>query len=106
MSGAIALGQAQADVIFSSTIFWEWFKLRKPAIDHVYQEYRFKVLALVRKNTKDGDGLHLAADGSFDSCGYSALTGKAVMVDLYTKLVIHTSTSSGRNWCALYHLLI
>ncbi|KAK5970117.1 hypothetical protein GCK32_013789 [Trichostrongylus colubriformis] len=34
--------------------------------------------------------LHLAADGSYDSRGYSAEIGKVVIADLCTKLIVHT----------------
>ncbi|VDO38381.1 unnamed protein product [Haemonchus placei] len=34
--------------------------------------------------------MHLAADGSYDSRGYSALIGKVVLAEARTKLVLHT----------------
>ncbi|EYC15178.1 hypothetical protein Y032_0037g3365 [Ancylostoma ceylanicum] len=40
--------------------------------------------------TEEREGLHIAADGAFDSRGYSALIGKVVMVDLETSLILHT----------------
>ncbi|KIH68753.1 hypothetical protein ANCDUO_00908 [Ancylostoma duodenale] len=74
---------------FSDTNFRKRFKLCKPAIDHVYQEYHRKVFATTHSYW-DGEGPHLAASDSFDSRGYSALIGKVVMVDLNTKVMIHT----------------
>ncbi|KAK6057920.1 hypothetical protein COOONC_04522, partial [Cooperia oncophora] len=39
---------------------------------------------------KRGSGLHIAADGSYDSRGYSAEIGKVVVADQCTKLIMHS----------------
>ncbi|EYC15180.1 hypothetical protein Y032_0037g3365 [Ancylostoma ceylanicum] len=74
----------------SDSFFWKWFMWCKPAIEKVYFQHQQKVLDVVRRKYAEREGLHIAADGAFDSRGYSALIGKVVMVDLETSLILHT----------------
>ncbi|RCN53701.1 hypothetical protein ANCCAN_00195 [Ancylostoma caninum] len=89
----------------SDSFFWKWFLLCKPAIEKVYHQHQQKVLDVVRRKYGVGagtkrhfngtpkfrtGGLHIAADGAFDSRGYSALIDKVVIVDLETSLILHT----------------
>ncbi|RCN33235.1 hypothetical protein ANCCAN_20947 [Ancylostoma caninum] len=60
----------------SDSFFWKWFLWCKPAIEKVYQQHQQKVLDVVRRKYGGTEGLHIAADGVFDSRGYSALIGK------------------------------
>ncbi|KAL6738079.1 hypothetical protein Aduo_011667 [Ancylostoma duodenale] len=53
-------------------------------------QHQQKVLDVVRRKYGGTEGLHIAADGAFDSRGYSGLIGKVVMVDLETSLILHT----------------
>ncbi|KHJ80396.1 hypothetical protein OESDEN_19929 [Oesophagostomum dentatum] len=76
--------------MFSKTTFWKYFEYTKDAMDIVYAAHQEKVLDVVRSKNENETGLNLAADGSYDSRGYSALIGKAVVADLATKLVLHT----------------
>ncbi|RCN32297.1 hypothetical protein ANCCAN_21906, partial [Ancylostoma caninum] len=76
--------------LFSKTTFWKYFEWTMAAVDKVYAAHQAKVVEKVRGFNEDGQGLHLAADGSYDSRGYSALIGKVVLCDLRTKLVLHT----------------
>ncbi|RCN34491.1 hypothetical protein ANCCAN_19668 [Ancylostoma caninum] len=76
--------------LISDSTFWKWFKWCKPAIEKVYHQHQQKVLDVIRSRYEGTEGLHLAADGAFDSRGYSALIGKVAMVDLETGLVLHT----------------
>ncbi|KHJ93899.1 hypothetical protein OESDEN_06180 [Oesophagostomum dentatum] len=76
--------------MFSKTTFWKYFEYTKDSVDIVYAAHQEKVLDVVRSKNEHETGLNLAADGSCDSRGYSALIGKAVVADLATKLVLHT----------------
>ncbi|ETN79849.1 hypothetical protein NECAME_18063, partial [Necator americanus] len=64
--------------LFSKSTFWRYFERTKPAVEEVYGRHQSEVLSK--------DGLDLAADGAYDSRGYSALIGKVAMCDLGTKL--------------------
>ncbi|EYB92585.1 hypothetical protein Y032_0192g1360 [Ancylostoma ceylanicum] len=74
----------------SDSSFWKWFKWCKPAIEKVYHHHQQKILEVARSKSAGTEGPHLAADGAFDSQGYSALIGKVALVDLETSLVLHT----------------
>ncbi|KAK6729896.1 hypothetical protein RB195_006757 [Necator americanus] len=74
--------------LFSKSTFWRYFGRTKPALEEVYGRHQSEVLSKVREHNKDG--LDLAADGAYDSRGYSALIGKVPVCDLETKLVLHT----------------
>ncbi|KAK5971324.1 hypothetical protein GCK32_000711 [Trichostrongylus colubriformis] len=66
------------------------FNWTEPAIEDVYHSHQQFVLEMVRGSSGTERGLHLAADGAYDSRGYSALIGKVVIADTRTKLVLHT----------------
>ncbi|KHJ92001.1 hypothetical protein OESDEN_08120 [Oesophagostomum dentatum] len=74
----------------SDSFCWKWFKCCKPAIEEVYLSQQRKVLERVRMKYAEGEGLQLTADGAFNSRGYNALFGKVLLVDLKTKLILHT----------------
>ncbi|KHJ82586.1 hypothetical protein OESDEN_17720, partial [Oesophagostomum dentatum] len=76
--------------LFSDTYYWKIFSLTKPAIEKVYSRHEEHVMDVVISNYQAGEGLHLAADGAYDSRGYSALIGKVVLSDTATKLILRT----------------
>ncbi|KAK6027628.1 hypothetical protein OSTOST_06339 [Ostertagia ostertagi] len=70
--------------LFSKTFYIEVFKWTEPAVEKVYRSHQELVLKRI------GEGLNLAADGAYDSRGYSALICKVVLLDLRTNLILHT----------------
>ncbi|KHJ80367.1 hypothetical protein OESDEN_19959 [Oesophagostomum dentatum] len=76
--------------LFSDTYYWKIFELTKQAVDKVYNRHEDHVMDVIENNYQAGEGLHLAADGAYDSRGYSALIGKVVLSDTVTKLILRT----------------
>ncbi|KHJ90127.1 hypothetical protein OESDEN_10033 [Oesophagostomum dentatum] len=69
---------------------------QKRAVEHSREKmFKGNVAACVSLITTGerfvaGESLHLAADGAYDSRGYSALIGKVVLSDTLTKLILRT----------------
>ncbi|RCN27217.1 hypothetical protein ANCCAN_27050 [Ancylostoma caninum] len=76
--------------LFSSTFFWKIFSIAKPVIEAVYCRHENHIMEVVRSHYEGESGLQLAADGAYDSRGYSALIGKVVLSDTLTKLILRT----------------
>ncbi|KIH47312.1 hypothetical protein ANCDUO_22629 [Ancylostoma duodenale] len=72
----------------SDSFSWKWFLWCKPAIEKVYQQHQQKVLDVVRRKYGGTEGLHIAADGAFDSRGYSGLIERSTRVETLVAMAV------------------